>query len=93
MKKRVLKPQEQEFKKLVAVAKMLTAYSPNGCNYVIDETYLDFGQDWKWTTIIRDDEVQVLSPRQWEMIMEADTPLALAQVVEVIRTDRYFGDK
>ena len=91
----VLERNSVEYKRLVAVAKMLEAFSPNNARYVVRDTYLDFGQNWKWTTIIREEfhECQILSPRQWKDIMNADTPIALTECVEDIRNDKYFMDK
>lgn len=48
----------------------------------IENTYFDFGQDWKWTTIIVEDEeeesellrsYQALCPRDWELIVTCDS--------------------
>ena len=49
---RVLMFEEQEYKNLQAVASMLTATSKNGYIYQVENVYLDFGQDWMWTTIV-----------------------------------------
>lgn len=93
MMERTINRNEKEFKNFEIVAKMLEMLSPNGATYTIKETYLDFGQYWKWTTIIRNGEVQVLSPREWEAIYFADNPKELAEITEEIRNDRFFGDK
>lgn len=52
--------------------------SENKCfsyDLTIENTYFDFGQDWKWTTIIvtdedRDSSWQAFCPRDWETIVE-----------------------
>lgn len=41
-----------EYDKLRRAAAILTGLSPNGYKYEVGETYFDFGQDWKWTTIL-----------------------------------------
>ena len=87
-----------EEKKLVAVAKMLEAVSPNGYRYEVEVTYFDYGQDWLWTTIIRHDDnkdynVQVLNPKEWEHIITAETITDLCVITEHITKDKYFGDK
>jgi hypothetical protein len=89
---RTLQTNTREYKNLKAVASMLEALSPNGYKYEVKDVYLDFGQDWMWTTIIRNN-TQILCPRDWKMIVMATTPQELAEVVEVIRSDEYFRDK
>lgn len=85
------------YKNLKAVAAMLEAVSPNNKTYEVEDVYFDFGQNWMWTTISRDNDkwggVQVLNPRQWERILMADGPAELAECVEEIRNDKFFGDK
>ena len=85
----------REFRNLTAVAKMLEAISPNEAFYRVQDVYFDFGQDWMWTTIVRYGyrECQILSPRQWEGIMLAKTVDDLADCVNEIISDKYFGDK
>lgn len=97
---RILDKSEKGYKNLVAVAKVLEALSPNGYEYSVEDTYLDYGQDWKWSTIIRHypeghwcGSVQVLCPRDWKAIVLADSLDDLAKVIEVIRSDKYFNDK
>ena len=86
----------KEYKNLVAVAKMLEAVSEKGAKYDVCAVYFDLGLDWMWTTISRKDEewggVQVLSPRQWEMIIFADNATQLAEAVDNIRSDKYFNE-
>ena len=84
----------QEYKNLVAVAKMLEAFSRNDAQYVVEDVYFDFGQDWMWTTICRRgfEECQILTPRNWERIMTATTTGEFANIVDEIRMGKYFGD-
>ena len=91
---RVISPNTSEFEKLEAAAAMLEAYSPNNAVYCVEDVYFDFGQNWMWTTICRRgyNECQVLSPRDWELVITAETPAEIAEAVEVIRSDKYFGD-
>lgn len=95
IKYRTIRNDEPEFKKLVAVAKLLEAFSPNNAKYEVSDVYFDYGLNWMWTTICRREyrECQVLCPRDWEMIMIAQTPADLIYVVDLIRNDKYFGDK
>ena len=48
----------------------------------IETTFFDFGQDWKWTTIVVEDEEdesevtrtwQAFCPRDWELIATCDS--------------------
>lgn len=95
MIERVIKEYEQEYKNFQYVALALEIASPNNAKYEVGETYLDYGQGWKWTTIIRRGykECQVLNPREWEKIWLATKLEKLNQIVEEIRNGTYFGDK
>lgn len=93
---RVLQENEQAYKNMEAVAAMLTALSKKGFVYVVDVTYLDYGQDWLWTTISYNCGwcvVQLLNPREWQEIVLADTAEELGRIVDEIRRDKYFEDK
>lgn len=85
--------------KLEIVALMLTNRSPKGYTYRVGETYFDFGQDWKWTTIIAKKEgyetssYQALNPREHEEIMFAETYDELKRIAESILADKYCPDK
>lgn len=99
MTERVLNPNSKEdenlYIRMEAVASILTAYSPNNAIYKVENVYLDYGQRWMWTTICRYRfrECQILCPRDWQNIMEADTKEKLYKVIEEIINDKYFGDK
>ncbi len=95
MTERVISKNEREYKNLEFVAKALEISSHNNAQYVVKDVYLDFGQRWMWTTIVRRGfrECQVLSPREWENIMTADGISELMNIVEDIRNGKYFGDK
>lgn len=93
---RVLKRSESAYKNMEAAARLLSAFSKNGYTYTVEDVYLDYGRDWMWTTIMRPSDwggVQVLSPREWEEIVLADSPLVLAAAVEGVMDGKYFGDK
>lgn len=95
MQPRTFEKGTQEYKRLVAVAKTLEALSPNGATYEVEEVYFDFGQDWMWTTICRKGykDCQILSPKNWEMILLSDTTGALVNTCDEIRNGKYFLDK
>lgn len=92
---RVFQDYELEYQKLKLVADMLTTFSPNGTVYIVEVTYLDFGQDWKWTTIISDskDSWQILNPREWEKIVESDNIDELFEIAKEVAEKTYELDR
>ena len=94
MVERVIKRDEREYSKLQIVADALTLYSKNKAQYIVEDVYLDLGQDWMWTTICRKgySECQVLSPRDWKMIMSSESMSDLAMCIDEIRNNEYFND-
>lgn len=95
MTERIINKNEPEYFKLQIVALALETASRHYAEYKVEDIYLDYGQNWKWTTIVRRGyrACQVLSPRQWKEIMEAETVTELKAIVEEIRNGEYFGDK
>lgn len=89
---RVIKPWERIYLNFEFVAMALEVDSINNWNYTVRDVYLDFGQDWVWTTICTDTH-QVLDPREWKLIYNAETTAELMEVVEIIKSDRFFQDK
>ena len=90
---RIKEPQEYKKFEIVAEFLNLNAYrNGTATNFYVGETYLDYGQDWKWTTVLADDpgwSWQVLSPREWKEIFFAE-PSELYGIVEQIVSDKYF---
>lgn len=72
---RIYGADEQEYKNLARVAHIMTARSLNGTRFEVGVTYFDFGQDWRWTTILayrRDNgSFQALTPAEQEKIVTA----------------------
>lgn len=95
MTERIIRETESMYKKLQMVARMLTYDSVHDATYVVEDVYLDYGQDWMWTTICRVGyrECQVLNPRQWKDISAAETLDDLLRCVRKIQNDEYFGDR
>ena len=86
----------EEYEKLQIAALMLTNRSPRGYQYHVGTTYFDFGQDWKWTTILcngEDNIYQALNPREQEEIILSDTYDEMVKTVELIFTDKFCPDK
>ena len=94
---RIIPMATKEYERLEAAAKLLEATSKNYFTYTVRETYFDYGQGWKWTTIICDDNSynswQVGSPRMWEMVITAETVADIAKAVEEIQAGKFFKDK
>lgn len=83
----------EEYEKLDRVSTFLTAMSPNKYYYYVGNTYFDFGQDWKWTTILaktpRGDSYQALNPRQQEDILLATSDEELEEIAKQILKNSY----
>lgn len=83
--------------RLKTAASLLSAFSPDKRTYYVSETYFDFGQDWKWTTILCNGskwgDYQALNPRNQEDILLAESPTELAKVIEDIFNDKFCPDK
>lgn len=94
MNERILKRNEQGYKNMLAVARVLSAFSKNNATYYVDDVYLDFGQNWMWTTICRTGHMdcQVLCPRDWKLVVGANNIDELAAAVRSIQSDRFFND-
>ena len=92
---RTLNKSERAYKNMRMVAEMLEWASANGAEYKVRDVYLDYGQDWMWTTIVREgyNEAQVLYPSEWGRIVLAESLKELLEIVFDIRTDKFFGDK
>ena len=94
----VLDPDSEEYKKFEKIADLLNEaniiytsgrHKGERAYFYVDDVYLDFGSDWKWTTIVREDNVQVLSPADWlSIINEESTP---EEIVNKIVTKDYSG--
>jgi hypothetical protein len=89
---RTLDRTEKAYNNMEVVCGLLNTLCKTETTYRVGVTYFDYGQDWKWTTIINSRGVQVLCPRDWEQIVVADTVTELARITEVIRNDKYFKE-
>jgi len=94
---RVFNEGSREYNALDLAAKMLTILSPKGYKYAADVTYFDFGQDWKWTTVICStgwDRYQALNPKEQELIMAwAESPEMICQVCRDVLADPHCPDR
>ena len=82
----------EERERLETFADILSQCSANGVTYAVEDTYFDFGQGWKWTTIIANDSWQALSPRLQEMILCAETPEEVEECVNYYFKGTYCLD-
>lgn len=83
---RIFNRTDDEYQKLMAAATLLTLFKGKDC--YVGETYFDYGQDWKWTTILEKDPtwgaVQVLTPKDQENIITANSAKELGDAVDKI---------
>lgn len=93
---RVLDPKIdiKEYNNLKLAAYILEKTSPNSHTYTVKNTYLDYGQDWSWTTIIDETaEAQILNPKEWKKLISANSTREVDEIVDEIKNDKYFLDK
>ena len=82
-----------EYNRLRTAAAVLELLEPS-LHFDVDDTYFDYGQDWRWTTIIATDpekkpgtvlsKFQYLSPRDQEDIVSCTDCRQIAAVCENI---------
>ena len=90
---RIYRKDENAYKMLEKACMILTATSATNTTYMVEETYFDFGQDWKWTTIIahRPDgtSYQALCPRDHEkIIFSTDLLKTITEIKADFRLDK-----
>lgn len=96
-KERILRRYEPECKRLYVAADLLNAFAPEGVKFGVDDTYLDFGADWMWTTIIAyrnfsyKDSYQALCPRDWKKICYGDMDDLVSVVKEILNSKLIKG--
>ena len=93
---RIIPQCTKSYDMLEAAAKILEATSKNYTMYSVKDVYFDYGQDWRWTTIIADTgshTYQAINPRDWERIISAETVKDLCEAVEEVQNGKFFNDK
>lgn len=96
---RELFPGSREYKNMKMAAMVGEMLSPNHWEYRVESTYLDYGQNWVWTTIIvynhRDfgGSYQALNPREWNEIVDATEPEQIVTVMREHFKDKYCPDR
>lgn len=93
----VLKKDTEAFEKLKKASELLVEKSPNKYKYRVGDTYLDFGSDYQWTTIIAykqdGSSYQALNPVQWEEIVNSKSDNELEKAVIDVLKDRFNPDR
>lgn len=85
MKECELEIGSKEYMNLQLFARMLTSLSTQNTAYIVQDTYLDYGQGWRWTTVIAykdDGQWQAITPKEWENITAAKSVVEIAQLAE-----------
>ena len=83
-----------EYERLESAAVMLEELDDYKHEWVVGDTYFDFGQNWMWTTILYSSEwgfVQALYPADQEKILNAKSGLELADAVINIYKNMYIS--
>ncbi len=89
----------EERKSLELMASILTFLSPGRRQYYVGETYFDYGQDWKWTTILAEhrtsfsDSYQALYPRLQREILAAETVDEMLELAWKYFDNKHCSDK
>ena len=87
--------------RLEKLAVVLTIKSPRHYQYYVGETYFDFGQNWKWTTVLCDTgergvtgSYQALNPANQEAVLLCDGSLEkIAEVADAVLGGKYCPDR
>ncbi|MGM9544257.1 MAG: hypothetical protein ACI3T9_04675 [Romboutsia timonensis] len=91
------KPGSEEKSRLEKVASILTKGSGLGRKYTVEDTWMDYGSQLAWTTIVYQDpdndyKVQILSPRDWADILNAENDDELNDALNALIEDEYWSD-
>lgn len=86
-----------ERSRLELVASILTKESGKGRKYEVKDTWMDYGSQLAWTTIVYTDPddnygVQILSPKEWADLLNAEDDDELNQVIDQITSSEYWSD-
>lgn len=87
----------EEYEKLERMAMILTLKSPKKYNYVVGDTYFDYGQGWKWTTVLCRGGYggyQALNPAEQEAVLLSDGSLEeLNGIANEVFADKFCPDR
>lgn len=77
---RIFEKGTKEYERLEAASKMVNAFTE--INTKVETIYFDFGQDWKFTTVVGN--YQILTPAIQEMVVSGNLKQFQEAVKEVI---------
>lgn len=83
----------KEYKRIEAAGKLIEAEV--GCPIKVEDIYFDFGQNWKWTTLVAypvsvgSMSYQCLCPRDYKKIVAGDIDEFMDAVKTVIKEGRW----
>lgn len=88
----------EEYKKLEKLAMCLTLKSPNGHRYYVGVTYYDYGQLWRWTTVICEGgsfgSYQALNPAEQAEILVSDGSFEeVCRIADGVLRDKFCPDR
>lgn len=89
---RIINKNEPDYQNFETVAEMLNLYAKaHGMQerFYVEDTYLDYGQDWMWTTICSTRGYQLLYPVDWQEIYLAIDFDELIKAFEAIVERRF----
>ena len=85
------------YKSLEIAAAMLSLESETGVRYAVENTYFDYGQNWKWTTIVAHGKDggrwQVLNPKEHGLITDGLSVAGIVAAVRMVQNGRYNPDR
>ena len=100
IKPTLLKPEDKAFDNFSYAAKKATEMSPLNYLYVVEDTYLDFGANWQWTTLVAykrnsrtRDSYQALNQKEWEMIANAKSNSDIDKALDSMFSDEFNPDR
>lgn len=87
--------------RLEKLAAVLTLKSPRHFRYYVGETYFDYGQDWKWTTVLCDTgeggvtgRYQALNPANQEAVLICDGSFErIVEVADKVLSGKFCPDR
>lgn len=85
---KVFEQDSEEYVRLSNIATILTKHSPNKHIYTVKDTYIDYGQDWMWTTIVDTvNGAQILNSKIW---LDIVNDCSIDEIIHDITTNDYW---
>ena len=99
IKPSIIKNGQPGYDNLVYASRVAEQKSPCGYRYKVEDTYLDFGANMQWTTLIaykqdyRNDSYQALNPVEWDKIVNAKDNSEIDATIDEMFKDEYCPDR